>query len=160
MKVGRILAAAIVLAVFQAPVLIAQTANQTVTYSVAAINQISVGAGPTLDITTATPGGAPTSVTATSTWSVTTNGANKKLTASINSAMDAGLTLSLTAAAPSGATSAGSKTLSTSTTDLVTGISGVAASNLTLTYELAATLAAGIVPSSTRTVTFTLVTGP
>lgn len=161
MKVIKIIAVAGILVLAAAITAQAQTATQSVTYAVSAINQISVTGTPSLTISTATAGTAPGAVTnSASSWAVTTNGSAKKLTASINSAMDAGVTLSLTAVAPSVGTSAGKKSLSTTSTDLVTGIAGVAESGMGLTYELAATLAAGVVASSSKTVTFTLVTGP
>ncbi|MCX5767923.1 MAG: hypothetical protein NTZ43_11955, partial [Gemmatimonadetes bacterium] len=79
----------------------AQTATQTVTFQVDAINQISVSGSPSLLINAATTGSAPTSATATgSTYSVTTNQSSAKITGSIASAMPTGLTLSVTLAAP------------------------------------------------------------
>ena len=46
----------------------AQTANQTVTFQVDAINQISLSGSPSLVINTATAGSNPTSATAAATW--------------------------------------------------------------------------------------------
>ena len=66
----------------------AQTATQTVTFQVTAINQIAVTGSPSLTINAATAGSAPTSVTATgNTWSVTTNQSGASITASIPTAM-------------------------------------------------------------------------
>ena len=140
----------------------AQTATQTVTYEVQAINQISVSGNPSaLVVSSATAGGAPTSATNNSTtWAITTNETNKKVTAAINTAMPTGLTLSASLAAPTGATSAGSVALGTTAADLVTGMSKQNQSGMTITYTLDATSAAGVVSSSTKTVTFTVVTGP
>jgi hypothetical protein len=161
MKSLKIAALAATLVVSSAVAAQAQSTTQNVTYAVSAINQVSVTGTLTLTISTATAGTAPGAVTnSTSSWAVTTNGTNKKLTASLNSNMDTGVTLSLTAVAPSVGTSAGKKSLSTTAVDLVTGMAGVAESGMGLTYELAATLAAGVIASSSRTVTFTLVTGP
>lgn len=137
------------------------TASHNVSYSVSAINQIAVTGAPSLSITTATAGSAPASVTdATSSWAITTNQTTKKLTASLNTAMPTGVTLEVSAAAPSGATGAGFQTLGTSSVDVVTAISQVAGSGMALTYRLSATLAAGAITSATKTVTYTLVTGP
>lgn len=150
-------AAAVALA---ATVAQAQTATQTVTFEVQAINQIAVNGTPSLTITTATAGSAPTSVTASgNTWAVTTNQTGAKITASIASAMPTGLTLSATLGAPSGATSAGLKALGTTAVDLVTGITKLNATGLTLSYQLDATAAAGVVASSTRVVTYTITGG-
>jgi hypothetical protein len=137
----------------------AQTATQTVTFQVDAINQLSVAGSPSLTINTATAGTAPTSATsAGNTWSVTTNQTGAKITGSIASTMPSGLTLSVALVAPSGATSAGSKSLSTTDADLVTGITKLNANGLGLTYTLDATAAAGVV-SGTRVVTFTITGG-
>lgn len=135
----------------------AQTATQTVTFEVQAVNQLSVSGDPgALTISTATAGSAPSSATnASTTWAITTNESNKKVTASINSAMPAGVTLTLTLSAPSGAASS-AVTLGTLAQDAVTGITKLNESGLTVTYGLDATSAAGTVGSTTRTVTLTI----
>jgi hypothetical protein len=135
----------------------AQTATQTVTFEVQAINQLSVSGNPgALTISTATAGSAPSSATNTSTtWAITTNESNKKVTAAINLAMPTGVTLSLTLTAPSGAASS-AVTLGTVAQDAVTGITKLNASGLTVTYGLDATTSAGTVASTTRTVTLTI----
>lgn len=166
MKVSRISStvAALVLvsalSPFFARAAFAQTATQTVTFQVDAINQIAVSGTPSLVINAAVAGSAPTTVTSTgSTWSVTTNQTGAKITASLSSAMPSGLTLSAQLGAPSGATSAGLKSLGTTSVDLVTGISKLNATGLSLGYQLDATAAAGVVTSSTRVVTFTVTGG-
>ena len=83
----------------------AQTATQTVTFQVTAINQVAVTGAPSLVVNTATAGNAPTSATSSgNTWSVTTNQTGASITASIPTAMPAGLTLSANLTAPAGAT--------------------------------------------------------
>lgn len=140
----------------------AQTATQTVSFEVQAINQLAVSGNPgALTISAATAGNAPTSVSNSSTtWALTTNETSRKVTASIDQAMPANVTLSVALGAPSGAASAGTKVLGTTAVDLVTGASTVNQGTLSITYTLAATAAAGVVPSGSRTVTFTLVAGP
>jgi hypothetical protein len=138
----------------------AQTATQTVTFAVNAINQIAFAGSPSLTITTAVAGSAPTSVTdATSTWAVTTNQTGAKITASIPTAMPTGLTLSTNLAAPAGATSAGYMALGTVAVDCVTVLTKLAQGSLAVTYKLDATAAAGVVASSTRVVTYTITGG-
>ena len=90
---------------------------------------------------------------------MTTNQTGAKITASIPAAMPAGLTLSANLAAPAGGTSAGLLPIGTVAVDLVTGITKVFAAGLSLTYQLDATAAAGVVPSSTRVVTYTITGG-
>lgn len=158
MKIG---AAVLALVAGGAVSVSAQTATQSVGYSVSAINQIAVTGSPSLTVTTATAGSAPTPATdATSSWAITTNATNKKLTASINTAMPTGVTLEVNVTAPSTGTSASFQSLSTTAVDVVTAISQVASSGLGITYRLSATLAAGTVASASKTVTYTLVTGP
>jgi hypothetical protein len=158
MKVARLAAASLTLAATTA--LRAQTATQTVTFQVDPINQVGVTGTPSLLINAAVPGSAPTSVTSTgNTWAVTTNQTGAKITGSIASNMPAGLTLSANLGAPSGATSAGLKSLSTVAVDLVTTITKLNASGLSLTYQLDATAAAGVISSATRVVTFTITGG-
>ena len=136
-----------------------QTATQSVTFQVDAINQISFSGSPSLVINTATAGSAPTSATAAATWAVTTNQTGAKITASIGSVMPTGLTLQVNLGAPSGATSAGAQTLSTTAVDVVTSITKLAQSAISVNYSLAATAAAGVVSSTSRTVTYTITGG-
>ncbi len=138
----------------------AQTATQTVTFQVTAINQIAVSGSPSLVINAAAAGSAPTSVTASgNTWSVTTNHSTASITASIASAMPAGLTLSANLSAPAGATSTGLTALGVTAVNVVTGITKLNSAALGLTYQLDATAAAGVVSSSTRVVTYTITGG-
>jgi hypothetical protein len=154
------LAAAGILTVALSTAALAQTATQTVTFQVDAINRISVAGTPALVINTAVAGSAPTSATSsTNSWAVTTNQTGAKITGSIASDMPSGLTLSATLAAPAGATSAGKQALSSTAVDLVTTITKLNAGGLGLTYDLDATAAAGVVTSSTRLVTFTITGG-
>ena len=160
MKSTRLFAAAGVLSLVASAAAFGQTATQIVTFQVTAINQISVSGAPSLTITTAVAGSAPTSVTSNvANWSVTTNQSTAKITGSLDSNMPAGLTLSANLAAPAGASSAGLTALSSSAVDLVTNITKLNASGLGLTYQLDATAAAGVVASSTRTVTYTITGG-
>jgi hypothetical protein len=138
----------------------AQTATQTVTFQVTAINQIAVTGTPSLVINTAAAGSAPTTVTSSgNSWSVTTNQSGASITASIPTAMPAGLTLSANLVAPAGATSSGSTALGVTAATVVSGITKLNASALALTYTLDATAAAGVVTSSTRVVTYTITGG-
>ena len=159
---ARRLVAAAALVLVAAPAVHAQatsTTTQTVTFAVNAINQIAFTGAPSLTITTASAGSAPTSVTdATATWAVTTNQTGAKITASIP-AMPSGLTLSASLAAPAAATSAGFLALSATAVDLVTGITKLAQASLGVSYKLDATPLAGVVTSATRVVTYTITGG-
>jgi hypothetical protein len=137
----------------------AQTATQTVSYEVTAINEISVAGSPSLVISTATAGSAPTAATASGTYAITTNETNRKVTAEIDANMPSGVNLSVVLAAPTGGTSAGAVTLSTTAQDVVTGVSNVNESGLSIGYTLGATVAAGVVPAANTTVTYTVTAG-
>jgi hypothetical protein len=138
----------------------AQRATQIVTFRVEAVQEVSVEGSPSLTISTALAGQAPTSVTASgSTWNVTTNLTGAKVTASLESDMPAGVTLSVNLDAPPGATSNGLKALGTAPVDLITNITKLIATHLPLSYQLDATPRAGIVTVGTRVVTFTITGG-
>jgi hypothetical protein len=136
----------------------AQTATQTVGYDVQAVNQIAFTGSPSLVISTATAGSAPTSATASASYAITTNETNQKITAEVDQALPSGVTLSVALAAPTGGTSAGTVQLGTTAQDVVTGIATVNESGLSVGYSLAATVAAGVV-SGSRTVTYTITAG-
>ena len=157
MNAGRILATMAFLA--GAASLSAQTATQSVAFQVDAINQISVAGSPSLVINTATAGSNPTQASAAATWAVTTNQTGAKITASIGSAMPTGLTLQVSLTAPTGGTSAGAQTLSTVAVDVVTGITKLAQSGIAIGYTLDATPTAGVITSTSRTVTYTITGG-
>ena len=135
--------------------------NQTVGYEVSAINELAVSGNPgAMNVSAATAGSQPDAVTDTSTsFAITTNTATdgKKITAVLDTAMPANTTLKITLAAPSGGTSAGEITLTASAQDVVTAIDGVASSGHQISYELDATVAAGVVSSANKTVTLTIV---
>ncbi|MGE5558830.1 MAG: hypothetical protein ACM3WV_09485 [Bacillota bacterium] len=135
------------------------TAQQTVTYEVQEINEIGVSGNPgALIINTAVPGSPPTSaVDSSTTYSISTNAANKRITASIDTAMPANTTLNLSVVAPTGGT-ATAINLTTVDQNLVTGISTLAETGLTITYTFSATAAAGVIPSAQKIVTLTLTT--
>ena len=149
-----------ILVVAAAPSARAQSTAQTLTFSINAINQIAFVGAPSLTVASELPGAAPSSVTdATATWAVTTNQSGAKITASIPSIMPPGLTLSASLAPPAGATSAGFMSLGTVAIDLVSGITKIAQGAMVVTYKLDATAAAGVVTSSSRSVTYTITGG-
>src|SRR5205823_12646926 len=112
MKVSRSVIMSGLLVIAAAASAAAQTATQTVTLQIDAINQVAVTGTPSMTITAAVAGGAPTSVTSSgNTWAVTTNQTGAKITASIGSAMPTGVTLSANLASPAGGSSAGLQAL-------------------------------------------------
>ena len=160
-SINSALVAAAAFAMTATNTLAGSTATQTVTFEVQAINEISVSGNPgAMTINTATAGSAPTSVSDSSTtYAITTNESNRKITAAIDLAMPSGVTLTANLTAPTGATSAGAVTLGTVAADVVTGITTLNESAKTITYNLSATAAAGTVASTSRTVTYTVTAG-
>jgi hypothetical protein len=133
-------------------------ASHDVSFEVQAINSISVTGSPSLTIVAANAGSAPTSVSASASYSITTNELNQKVTASIDSDMPSGVTLSVLLGAPTGA-SATQQNLSTIAKDVLSGVSTLSEAGLSMGYTLSATAAAGVVPADSRTVTYTIVAG-
>ena len=138
--------------------LAASTSTQTVTFQVTAINEIAASGNPApLIVNTATAGAQPiAAINSATTYAITTNETNKKITGVLDSAMPAGTTLKINLAAPTGASSAGDVSLTNVASDLVTAITKVAESGKTITYTFSASIGAGVVASSTRTVTLTI----
>ena len=133
-------------------------ASHSVSFEVQAINSISVSGSPSLTIVAANAGSAPTSVSATASYSITTNEVNQKVTASIDADMPSGVTLSVLLAEPTGA-SATQQNLSTVAKDVLSGVSTLSEAGLSIGYTLSATAAAGVVPADSRTVTYTIIAG-
>ena len=154
-----LVAAASILA-FSLNAFAAGTAEQIVTFTIGASNEISVSGPPGLmEILAAEAGSVPEAVIDNNTTiSYSTNSSNKKITADIDLDMPTGVTLEAHIAAPGGAQgiSQGSKPLSVTASDLVTGISKAAVQDETITYTLSATTTADPIENETRTVTFTL----
>ena len=116
-----------------------------------------------LRISTAVAGSQPVGVSnATTTYTVTTPQQNRtyRITARLDAPMPSGVTLAATLAAPPGSTSLGAVALDATNRDVVTGIRRNANTTRGITYQLSATVAAGVVPLSSRTVTLTIVQEP
>lgn len=141
-------------------VMAADTADQTVNYEVQAINELNIDdASVTLTVSTATAGAQPDDATDSSTYDITTNAgaAAKMITGALNEALPTGLTLTINMTAPSGATSGGAMPVSNSPVNLVTLIDSVAQADIAIAYSLTATVAAGVVSSTSKTLTLTIV---
>ena len=135
-------------------------ATQTVSFQISAIDTISVSGNPPTLIISTIPGSVSDSST---TYAVSTNGTNRRITGQITTGgdMPANTSLYATLQAPTGGTSAGEQTLTSgSAVNLVTGISTLAESGRQISYRFAAVAGAGIIdPAQNRVVTLTI-TGP
>jgi hypothetical protein len=128
---------------------------------------VAVSGSPALmRVTTAVAGSEPAPLTdATTTYTVFTPTAHIapsfKVSAQLNAAMPTGTTLTATFVAPAaGGTSAGPITLDVTARMVVTGIPKHVNQTQGITYQFSATVAAGVVPLTTRTVTITVLAGP
>ena len=139
----------------------AQTATQVVRFQVTAINQIAVsGSVAPMIISSAAAGRASSPVTAAGTsYAITTNEGRQKISAALDRSMPAGITLELTMQPPAGATSPGPVWLTTAGADVVTDIPATSAAALPIVYKLAADAAVQLSAPSSRTVTFTIISG-
>lgn len=110
----------------------------------------------------AAPGLQPSSKTdATTSYRVTSLFApQKKITAQLDVPMPAGTTLTATYAALGGGTSSGPVALDATARDMVINIGAAFGGTAAITYVFSATVAAGVVPSQTRTVTLTILNYP
>jgi hypothetical protein len=114
-------------------------AAMTVTGAIAGSEPFAVGS-PATNYTTTTP-------TANHTY---------RITGQLLSALPAGLSLVATMTGPAGAIPSGAVTLSTTAQDLVTNIPRNTNFTGTITYQLVATAAAGVVSSQTSNVQLTI----
>lgn len=130
----------------------------TVTYEIREINEISVSGDPgLLVVSTAAAGDSPRrAFDEQTTWTLTTNGSNKRITGLVDAAMPAGVSLLVTLVAPDGAGSTGEVALSPTAQTLVSQITEVHSAGLRITYTLAATAHAGVIARDQRRVTFTI----
>ena len=97
-----------------------------------------------------------------SSWSITTNQADRKILASLDRALPRGSSLVVTLTAPAGARSAGPVVLDTVATDVVTGIPVTSERELPLRYVVNADGAGGRTVSDAQSVlvTYTVVEQP
>lgn len=137
----------------------AQSSQQTVSYQVTAIDQITVSGTPSLVVNSSTAGNGLTAASASGSYAITTNGTNRKITAAIDTDMPADVTLTVSLAAPDNATSAGVVVLESTAKDVVTGITEVNQTGLSITYGLTADVEAGVVSAANKQVTYTITAG-
>ncbi len=125
---------------------------------------LSVSGSPSaLKVTAAVAGSPPTPVNnSATTYTAKAKKANQpqKIVAHLNTGMPAGTTLSITLVALPGATSAGAVALTTVDQMLVTNITNTTNKTAGIAYTFSATSAAGVVTSSSKTITFTILAAP
>jgi hypothetical protein len=131
--------------------------SQSVTVSVQEINELTISSDVLLTITSATPGNGPQAVTdGSATYSLTTNGSNKKIVGSLDTDFADGITLKSLLQAP-GVGSSSEQVLSEVAIDLVTGFGQVTGTDLSISYTAEASI--DVAPNgngASRIVTLTL----
>lgn len=131
--------------------------QQTVSYEVKGVSEISFSGSPSLVISQAQAGTGLISASAAASYALTTNESGMKITAQLSAALPDHVTLSVSLEAPSGGTSAGTVALSDAVAkDVVTGVTKVNESGLEVDYKLAAGVDAGVVPAGTVQVMYTV----
>jgi hypothetical protein len=114
-----------------------------------------------LTINSAVAGAQPNQVTGSTAYStVVAFTGQMRVNARLNINMPANTTMTVKVSAPSGGTSLGNVTLDTTPRDVVIAATPVFFTNVTLFYTFKATVTAGVLPVTTRTVTYTLLTYP
>ena len=114
-----------------------------------------------LTITSATAGAQPNSVSGSTAYSAALAFSGQmKVTARLDVNMPASTTITCRVTAPSGGTSLGNVSLDTTPRDVVIAATPVFFTNVTIFYTFSGTVTAGVLPITTRTVTFTLLTYP
>lgn len=137
----------------------AQTATQTVTFSVVSSSHAAVsGAVRPIVMRAAVAGRKSTSGSVGgSTFAIATNESNQKIAASLDMPMPSGVSLAVSLAAPAGGASLGSTNLGTAAADLVTGVpAGSAAMPITYMVNAKNDMPR---PASSRVVTYTIMSG-
>ena len=137
------------------------TSQATITYSISAIDTLSVSGNPsTFSFSGATAGSQPLSLTDNSTTiSLTTNSStNRTLSAQLATALPAHAALTVNVAAgSSGGTSLGAIDVSDGAShNLVSAIKQAVANNMTVTYDFSITVQTPITATTNDVLTFTL----
>lgn len=114
-----------------------------------------------LAVTTAVAGSQPVAVIGNSSYSGTVAFAGQmRIVCSLNANMPTGTTLAVRLTAPSGGTSLGDVIVDVTPRNLVIAMTPVFLTNVTIRYTFTPTVAAGVLPLTTRTATYTLLTYP
>jgi hypothetical protein len=114
-----------------------------------------------LAVTTAVAGSQPAPIVAMSAYAgpVTFTG-QMRIVCSLNANMPTGTTLAVRLTAPTGGTSLGDVNLDVTPRNIVVAVVPAFLNNVTIRYTFTPTVAAGVLPLTTRTATYTLLTYP
>ena len=114
-----------------------------------------------LAVTIAVAGSQPTPLIGNSSYAGTVPFTGQmRVVCSLNANMPTGTTLAVRLTAPTGGTSLGDVNLDVTNRDVVIAATPIFFTNVTIRYTFTPTVAAGVLPLTTRTATFTLLTYP
>jgi hypothetical protein len=132
--------------------------SQAVTFSVQAVNEIAIARDLSITgIKTVTVNSQSIKViNAISTYLITTNEENKKITGVLNTILPKDSRLNISVEAPTGAISVGGVDLKNVPTDLVVGVSKVAEAEKVITYTFSAPVSTRLDTSLSQMVTLTI----
>lgn len=138
----------------------AQTATQTVTFSVVSSTRVAIGnvTAPATRTSLVADRTRTSAIVAGTSYAIVTNEKNQKITASLNGALPKSVSLAVALSAPNGAASKGMTPLSTTSTDVVTGITGTDSAALPMSYQWTSA-AASAAALRNRIVTYTITAG-
>jgi len=158
-KLSRII---ILLSLIISPAVLFAASNDTTTinYEVQAINELNiVDTDLSITIDTAVAGAQPNYESTITTYEITTNCASnaKKITGQLNTDLPSGLTLNMYMHAPVNGSSPTHRSMSATPSNMVVNIGPNAEQGIDMDFDLIATVAAGVVSSSSKTLTVTLV---
>ena len=116
------------------------------------------GSPPPFVVSAAIAGNQPTSLSSTLSYFVKAKhpAGSQRIAAQLDSPMPAGTTLTLSMVAPPSAISMGAVSLDMTPRDILISVDKENGNTYGMTYVFSATVAAGVVPSQTRTVTLTM----
>lgn len=139
-------------------VLVLLAASWAAAPTVAAQTLEASGDPGTLVVSTAVAGQSPDPVSdMATTYDLLDAESGSKITGRLDAPLPEGVTLQVTLEPPPGATGQGAVTLTTTDQDLVTLIESGSYSGLSIRYDFSATVEAGVIPTASRLVTFTVV---
>jgi hypothetical protein len=158
MKVFLVLAMVMLSTMLAVNAFAANYANQTVTFEIAQISQLSVSGNPDALVIYLLDeyGDLVPAIDYSTTYDIYTNGSSQRITGEIDESMPSYTTLGIVLETPSTGSSLGWVSLSTSPQNLVTGIGRLSDTELEIDYRFSATLPAGRISEDYRTVTLTI----
>jgi hypothetical protein len=152
-NIKTIMAAMLLSGIAAGSVFAADTAVQNIAFTVDAFSSIAVSGDPAPLGTVSHPSDSST------TYDVSTNGTNMRITAQLDSPMPTNVTLNVALAHPTGLSTSTAQNLTASPLEVVSGITTLSQTGLGVTYSLSAPASVAPSASDSRQVTLTVTEG-